>query len=200
MSAPMCVTRLSWIMSDSLVVARALLLAMLLPLAAGAQPTERYYFPESAEEKPWEEQKLQMPPYPKDETLLKIQVSGATSFDFFIDLASVSVGRDGVIRYTLLARSDSGAKNVSFEGIKCYGRESKLYAFGRPDGTWSQARNSKWVRISGLQANHQHATLADDFFCPGRLIVTSTREALEALRRGGHPRAASGSEMWNMPQ
>lgn len=173
---------------------------MLLPLVAGAQPTEGYYFPESAEEKPWEEQKLQMPPYPKDEALVKIQVSGATSFEFFIDLTSVSVGSDGVIRYTLLARSDSGAKNVSFEGIKCNGRESKLYAFGRPDGTWSQARNPKWVRISGFQANRQHATLADEFFCPGRMIVSNTKEALEALRHGGHPRASTSPELWNQPR
>jgi len=173
---------------------------MLLPLAAAAQPAPDYYFPESAEEKPWEEQKLQMPPYPKDETLLKIPVSGTTAFEFFIDLASVSVGQDGVIRYTLLAKSESGAKNVSFEGIKCKGRESKLYAFGRPDGTWSQARNPQWVRISGVQANRQQATLADDFFCPGRLIVSNTREALEALRHGGHPRASVSSEMWNQPQ
>jgi hypothetical protein len=171
-----------------------------LPLAAGAQPAPGYYFPESAEEKPWEEQKLQMPPYPKDEAVVKFQVSGATTFDFFVDLASVSVGKDGVIRYTLIARSDSGAKNVSFEGIKCKGRESKLYAFGRADGTWSQARDPKWARISGIQANRQHATLADDFFCPGRQIVGSTKEAVEALRRGGHVRAGSGSEMWNQPQ
>ncbi|MBI2959752.1 MAG: CNP1-like family protein [Betaproteobacteria bacterium] len=179
--------------------ARAFFLAALAPLAALAQPSEPYYFPESAEEKPWEEQKLRLPPYPKDESLIKFQVSGATSFEFFIDPASVSVGKDGVIRYALLARSPSGAKNLSFEGIKCKGRESKIYAFGRPDGTWSQARDPKWARITGMQANRQHAALADDFFCPGRLIVRDAREAIEALKRGGHPRASTEGQMWNQP-
>ncbi len=178
---------------------RVLLIALLLPLAAHGQPRGEYYFPESAEEKPWEEQKLQLPPYPKDDTLVKIDVSSASAFDFFVDLASVSVGSDGIIRYALVARSDSGAKNVSFEGIKCNAREAKLYAFGRADGTWHQARNPEWRPISGIQVNSQQAVLADIFFCPGRLIVSSTAEAVKALRRGGHPRASKSSEGWSQP-
>jgi len=155
---------------------------MLLPLAAGAQVPPGSYFPESAEEKPWEEQKTQIPPFPEEASLLKFSVDGVTSFDFFIDLASVSVGSDGVIRYALLARSESGARNLNFEGIKCKGRERKIYAFGRTDGTWSQARDPKWVPISGDRANRHYATLADEYFCPGQMIVGNTAEATNALR------------------
>jgi hypothetical protein len=160
-------------------------------LPSAAQAPKGYYFPEQAEEKPWEEQKLLLPPYPKQENLIKFDVSGSTSFEFFVDLTSVSVGNDGVIRYTLIARSPTGVTNVSFEGIKCAGRERKLYAFGRPDGSWVQARNAQWGPVTGLQANRQHAALADDYFCPGRLIVRDTDEALHALKRGGHPRASN---------
>lgn len=166
----------------------------LLPIAALAQVPKGFYFPEEAEEKPWEEQKAQLPPAPSPQNLRRIDVSGSTAFEFLIDLASVSLGKDGVVRYTLVARSSSGATNVSFEGIKCSGRERKLYAFGRPDGSWSQARNAQWGPITGNQANRQHAALADDYFCPGRLIVRTSEEAIEALKRGGHPRAAAGIE------
>ena len=139
------------------------------------------------EGKPWEEQKAQMPPYPKSENLVRITVSAVTSFEFFVDTASVSVGKDGAVRYTLVARSPSGAMNVSFEGIRCDTRERKLYAFGSTGNSWIQARNADWVRIREVTANRQHAALADDYFCPGRIPVRTTEEALDAVKRGGHP-------------
>lgn len=163
------------------------------PLAAAAQVlVPQYpggYRPEFEEERPWEEQKAALPAYPRPENLVKVDVSGATTFDFFVDIASLSVGRDGVVRYALVARSPSGAMNVSYEGIRCTTRERKLYAFGRPDDTWVQARKSEWAPITGIQANRQQATLADDFFCPARGAVRTAEEAVRALRRGGHPEA-----------
>jgi len=137
------------------------------------------------EDRPWEEQKAVLPPYPKSENLIKVYVSAATSFEFFVDAAAVSVGQDGVVRYTLIARSPSGAMNVSYEGIRCKTRERKLYALGRGDNTWSQARNSQWASIIGTRANRQQATLADDFFCKFGGTARSSEEAVRALRRGG---------------
>jgi hypothetical protein len=155
--------------------------------------------PEFDEEKPWEEQRAALPLYPKPDNLAKIEVGTTTSFEFFVDTASVALGKDGVIRYSLVARSASGSSNMSFEGIRCATRERKLYAFGRPDGTWAQARNAEWRQISGAQTNRQHATLADEFFCPARGTVGSTEEAVRALKRGGHPGARS-VDMLNQPR
>lgn len=171
----------------------------LLPLAAWGQPSTTWHLPEEFEEKPWEEQKTQLPPYPKPENLVRIDVSSASSFEFFVDTAAVSVGKDEVVRYTLMARSPSGALNVSFEGIRCKTRERKLYAFGRADGSWAQARKSDWVRIREVAGNRQHSALADDYFCPGRVPVRTTAEALNALKRGGHP-AARSIDMLNEPR
>lgn len=169
---------------------RLIALLVLLPLTAISQPSGGWFFPEDAEEKPWEEQKSQLPPPPKQENVVRLNVQGPSSFEFFVDLASVSVGKDGVVRYTLTARSASGAENVSFEGIRCKERERKLYAFGRSDGIWSPARNPQWGPISSLQANRQHAALSDDYFCPARQIVRNAQEARDVLKRGGNPGAA----------
>jgi hypothetical protein len=147
--------------------------------------------PQFDEDKPFEEQQASLPAYPVAESLIRIDVGPATAFEFFVDPASVSVGKDGVIRYTLVARSSSGAMNVSYEGIRCASGERKLYAFGRADKTWAPARRSDWARISSAQVNRQHATLADEFFCPVRGAVRSDEEAVAALKRGGHPRARS---------
>jgi len=171
------------------------------PLVAAAQPVPRTgYFPAETEGKPWEEQKLQLPPIPAAENLIRVQVDDAQGFAFFVDSASVSVGTDDVVRYTLVARSESGATNISFEGIKCKTRERKLYAIGRADHTWSPARNPQWTPISELPANRAQAVLFGEYFCPARIIVRNTDDARRVLKQGGDPRASGSAELWNQPR
>jgi len=165
----------------------------LLPLAVWAQPTVPQlpggYRPEFKEDAPWEEQKAALPFYPKSENLVKISIDMPTSFEFFVDALSIGVGRDGVVRYTLVARSSGGSLNVSFEGIRCAVRERKLYAFGRTDNTWSEARNAQWAPIAAVPTSRQHASLADDFFCSFGAPVKTAEDALKALRAGSYSRA-----------
>ena len=132
-------------------------------------------------------QQARLPAHPKQENLIQIYVSPTTTFRFFVDAASISVSETGPIRYTMIARSPSGAENLSYEGIRCAPPERKLYAFGRPDGTWSKARSPRWVPISEGQANRQHAALAEDFFCPQGARVRTTEDALRVLRQGAYP-------------
>jgi hypothetical protein len=138
------------------------------------------------ESKPWEIQKTLLPPAPKDGDLVPFYV-GPTPFAYFIDRTSVSVGEDRVVRYTLVGRSSSGGTNVSYEGIRCRTYERRVYAFGRSDGVWSQARNSQWGPIFRLASDPQTA-LADDLFCSERGPVRTTEDALRALARGNRVR------------
>ena len=160
-------------------------LATVVFAAACAEPKR---FPaEDFDAKSWEEQKTLLPPYPKPAALMPIYVSPAVPFEFFIDRASVSVGKDGVVRYTLIARSASGAANVSYEGVRCETSERRVYALGRSDGAWSRSRNSQWVPILRVQPNPQTA-LADDFFCTEGGRAQTADGALRALSRGNQPR------------
>lgn len=128
---------------------------------------------------------MPLPAYPKPENYLPLQVSATTPFDFFVDAKSISVGKDGVVRYSLIATSKDGALNVSFEGLRCSDVQFRVYAFGRPDSTWSEARNSQWRQIPADARNAQRAVLYRDFFCRARGIVGSAEEAVRALRSGG---------------
>lgn len=141
------------------------------------------------DERPWEEQKQKLPGYPNDTNLKQIEIGPLTSFRFFVDTQSVNVGADGVVRFTLVARSDRGATNISFEGLRCKTQEKKLYAVGRSDGTWIPASNAAWTILGRQNVNPAQSVLYEDFFCPEGIVVSSTSEAIDALNNGGHQRA-----------
>lgn len=136
---------------------------------------------------PWHEVEMQLPAFPAPENLLSFTVSAASGNRFMIDSASLAVTSDGVVRYTLVVASPSGAQNVSYEGIRCAAGERRLYAFGHVDRTWSKARDKQWTKIENSTLNRQHAALYYEYFCPNGNIVHDAEEARQALRAGGHP-------------
>jgi hypothetical protein len=141
-------------------------------------------------EKPLDELLLQLPAPPKPGDLLEFDPGRPATLRFYIDPASLSVGTDGIVRFTVVVRGDGSASNVSYESIRCKTRERKVYAYGRADGTWSQVRAPQWTAISGLNIDGYRFVLYENYFCPARQIIASAREGVEALRRAGHPRAS----------
>lgn len=137
------------------------------------------------------------PAYPREPDLIEFFVAATSAFRFFIDPASISVGNDGVVRYTLVARSAAGARNVSYEGMRCSTGEMRLYALGR-DGGWVKSAGD-WRAIAPRSVQRWHNALYREYFCPQKAPIASRREGIEALRRGGHalyddlPRGGSGS-------
>jgi hypothetical protein len=134
--------------------------------------------------KSWKEIQAQIPPYPKDQNLILVEAGSETSHRFYVDAGSVSVGADGVVRYTTVVKTSGGATNVTFEGMRCETREQKLYALGHRDGTWVRARDSKWQRILLRDLKPHHYMLYREFFCPSPSRPTPPKAAIEALRRG----------------
>jgi hypothetical protein len=60
------------------------------------------------EQRPGPEPEVELPPFPQDENLLPFTVSATTNNQFLIDGNSLSVGSDGVTRYTLVIVSPPG--------------------------------------------------------------------------------------------
>ena len=115
---------------------------------------------------------------------VKLQIGANSDFRYFVDWGTVSVGEDRLVRYVLVSRSPSGSENVTFEGIRCT-KEYRIYAVGRPDGTWG-GQPSEWRPIP-RQANAVQSTLAGEYFCPGRAAIRTSEEGQKAVRAGGHP-------------
>ncbi|MHB0974427.1 MAG: CNP1-like family protein [Thiobacillus sp.] len=157
-------------------------LLLCLPLAAHAEWLDFEH--DFEQDKPWVEVAARLPPYPKAENLIAFNVSSATRNRFFVDAASISVGADKVVRYTVVIDAAGGARNVSYEGMRCETGERRLYAYGHPDGTWSKARNAGWEDIRFRSLLSYHKALYEDHFCPDGINVRDARTAVDSLRRG----------------
>lgn len=134
--------------------------------------------------KPWQEVALQLPAPPKEQDLLPFKVSETATHRFAIDAGSLAVGKDGVVRFTLVTSSSAGARNVRYEGIRCSTREQKSYAFGQSDGSWSPARRDRWEKIDGNRTNRHHAVLAREYLCEEGSVSGSAEQIVHRLRRG----------------
>jgi hypothetical protein len=131
------------------------------------------------------ESDVKLPALPAPGGLVEFYVSAGASFRFFIDAPSLSVGKDGVVRYTLVARSPSGVDNVSYEGMHCVTGRYRVYAVGGGE-KWTPV-NSDWKDVEAKTVQRWHQALRREYFCAYDIPVGSVDEALRYLRTGGHP-------------
>ena len=125
---------------------------------------------------------VSMPAPPREADLVEFEAgAGASEFRFFVDRRSISVTDEGIVRYSLIARSPNGVSNVTYEALSCREREVLVHATGRPDGTWSAAQPT-WRPI----ARPWHRALLREYFCPKGLPIMSAEEGAVALAQGGH--------------
>lgn len=156
-----------------------------LALAGCARPAQELsdWERQNAERTPVEEALL-LPPYPQGAKLIEFPISDARGFRFFVDGATLSTGKDGVVRYVLIAQSSDGAQNVSFEGLRCATGEHRVYALGRPDRTWAPSR-AAWQPLRA--ARPWQVALYREYFCSQKQPIRDADEGVRALLQGGHP-------------
>ena len=143
-------------------------------------------FDDEYDAKSWREVEIKLPPAPLETSLMPFYVSAVTTNRFFVDGKSIDVGADGVVRYVLVVLSGEGAKNVTYEGMRCETRERRIYAAGRSDGSWVKFKSNQWEKIRDAYGNRHHAALFLEYFCPGGTIVRDSTEVLNWLKRGGY--------------
>lgn len=154
-----------------------LLGAATLLCAAAAAPCLAEDDPNAFEEAPW-----QVPAAPQDADLLPPFYVSLSGISFAIDAKSLTVDKDGVARYTMIATSKSGVKNVSYEGLRCETRERKLYAVGNPDGGWTKARDPQWLPIATQGSTVPHASLAKEFVCKDSRVAGKPAAIVNEMR------------------
>ena len=114
----------------------------------------------------WKELGITLPAYPRSEDLVVVDVARVDyPFTVFVDPGSVSVGKDRVIRFTVVLRSPSGAETVSYEGVRCIRRKYKRYAYGS-NAQFRPAPVADWAFIRRTRQDLYRAVLTDNYFCP----------------------------------
>ncbi|WP_161799043.1 CNP1-like family protein [Caenimonas sp. SL110] len=119
----------------------------LLPAALVCLATTAAFAQLSPLDPDWREADAPPPPALRTEGLIDLEMPGAL-LRFGVDPQSISVGKDGVVRYVIVAKSTSGAVNASYEGIRCAASEVRTYARHTPGAGWTQTPETKWVALS----------------------------------------------------
>ncbi len=128
----------------------------------------------------WEEQGVVIPAYPNKENLLPFNVANS-QFKYFLDSISISVGADEVTRYSVVAVSVTGVRNVFYEGIRCDGREYKTYAYGVGAGPFRKM-DSDWRPISVSGSQRFRSDLVSEYFCRDDSAPEKVRDIVQKLK------------------
>jgi len=167
---------------------RALLtVIVLLHAAAGAQEggpvhpsKKRVYAPEI-----WKEETITLPSATGDQQFSVVEVTGMGDSIFKVDLSSVKLGEDGVVRLTLAVLSSQGQANILFEGFRCETSGYKSYAmrtgFNSP---WVTFRSSKWRPVRLQRRNNYRADLVRYYICPALNNSGREDDIVSILRKG----------------
>lgn len=129
----------------------------------------------------WREVEAPPPPALKLEGLVPLEVP-RSALRFGVDPASVSIGSDGIVRYVVVATSNTGAVNALYEGLRCDTGEFRLYARHTPGSGWTAATQSQWQALhDGKIASHR-LVIARQGACIGRGPNRSPEQIVRDLR------------------
>ena len=95
----------------------------------------------------WTESDVPLPGALNTSKLIKLEMLRST-LKFGVDPASVTLDKDGIVRYVVVATSSTGAINAFHEGIRCDTGQFRVYARYNPD--------SGWIRTSGISWRSLH--------------------------------------------
>ncbi|MBU9544579.1 CNP1-like family protein [Burkholderia multivorans] len=132
----------------------------------------------------WKENPVDtLPALPQTADLLPFNVSQNTPLKFFVDAKSLTVGSDGVVRYTVVVTSAAGARNVNYEGIRCDTYEWRQYAGLNSDHDgWDRTVENDWRRIENGELNAYHAALYQDYLCANKMPQGTAQQIVENIR------------------
>lgn len=145
---------------------------------------------DDSKDKPWQEEKLEIPPPPRDRDLIEVHIdSVGDSFTVWVDTKSLSIGKeDRVIRYWLVLRSKTGANNSMYEALRCKTKEYKTYAFAnqKEGGKIDEMKNPKWLPTKATRGFQFRQELQEGYFCSFGADKTRDEivKALEEANRG----------------
>lgn len=159
-------------------------------------------------DKPFKEDAVTFPAPPVDRDAVPFDLGGRedSPLRFAIDPKSVSIGKDNVVRYTVLITSKTGARNVNYEGLRCDTAERRIYATLRNDtNQWvgnravdmNETANAEsasmnaykpatdWQRVGNGGPTDYASALMRSYFCDVRSVAGDGKASTLVRRLGG---------------
>lgn len=137
----------------------------------------------------WKESEAPPPPALNLKGLIPFEVTAVSNLTWALDPASTTIVGDGLVRYVVVARSQTGVVNALYEVINCSKGEFKTYAriIGKDTDiaskAWVRVQDPKWVSFyDGLPSKHAPA-LAQQGVCTGKSAAQTVDEIASALKK-----------------
>lgn len=132
----------------------------------------------------WKELEVKPPAAFRTDRLVPIELPRYVSVRVGIDPATVTVSSDGIVRYVVVAVSDSGNINAAYEGIWCRAGDVKTYARAGNDGQWTAIAKPEWKGLSASHPSMHALALARQGVCDGRSAAGhSPQDIVRKLRQ-----------------
>lgn len=122
-----------------------------------------------------------------DSSLLTVPLPGSPQLHFMVDPASVRRIGDSLVRYTLVAVSRSGFRNVSYEGLNCANDTWHVYATWRAGKQrWVPNTDPNWLHVNVQSSFDVHGVLDRNYWCAATFTAGDAKRLVERLRQGVH--------------
>lgn len=128
----------------------------------------------------WKELQYAPPKSIEKDQLLSIDMPVHLTLKFAVDMSSISVGSDRVVRYVVVASSPN-ASNAMYEGIRCKTGEFKTYARMGSNGQWNVVQDPQWRSLAENVSRHTRA-IAHQGVCDGAAPNNSAAEVIRMLK------------------
>ena len=129
----------------------------------------------------WKEGDVPPPPAFRMDKLVGVEVNLLGSLKYGIDPATISVGKDRVLRYVIVAYSSSGAMTAMYEALRCVTGEAKTYARYN-DSKWTPIESPQWQSVFEQRRFNYQLAVARQGGCDNTAPPSSVNAMVERLK------------------
>ena len=113
---------------------------------------------------------------------INIEAMPGSRMNWFIDPKTITIDKDSVVRYVVIATSNTGAQNAMYEGILCAQNTYKIYARAVGDGGWRAVVNAEWKNLRDAPALSHERMIAQIYMCENASRPRSVESVIRRLR------------------
>lgn len=125
----------------------------------------------------------QAPPAYHTSGLVALDMGPDQALKFGVDPSTLTISKDGIVRYVMVASSTAGAINVMYEGIRCSTGEFTTYARASMAGSWETVPDPTWRALYDNMPSRHALAFAEQGACFGSAPARSVRDIIQQLKR-----------------